>query len=424
MRKAGWMGWYTVAVAFLALMFNYGIRYTNTVLFTDVKNELSLSRGQASLPFTLCLMVYAVGAPLVGWMVDRVGPRWVMVVGGTVAGLGLWLCSYMHNLLAFILFFGVIFGVGGNGIGLVPSNTAVAYWFKEKLGTALGVATMGIGVGTLLLPVATNFFVNRLGWRTAFQVLGGMIWVILVPLAFFLSGRRKRGEEPEGGLNILRNVNNNRGFKKGKVLRNALTSSSFWLLFFSFVLAVIAMYGIMLHQVPYAQDKGISKWWATLSVTVLGLTSLVGRVFFGWFSDRVRDRRRALFLAFGMLFSSVVVLIFVRDVSTLMIFAALYGFGYAGYGPLIPALVADHFGRENMGTVFGAITTGGALGGAAGPIIAGWLFDQTGSYTSAWLIAALAALISVIMVWKMRPAPQREEMIDGERGTDWKEREG
>lgn len=396
MKREGPLGWYTVAVAFVALMFNYGIRYTNTVLFKNVQGDLHLTRSQASLPFTVCLLIYALGAPLVGRVVDRFGPKWVMAAGGLIAGVGLWLCSTMQSLPAFIIFFGVIFGLGGNGMGLVPSNTAVSYWFKEKLGLALGIATAGIGVGTVLLPPITNFFVNRWGWRTTFIILGVMIWALFVPLSLFL--RRRPHAQSKQPVKSSEAINNE---SKG-ALKDALMSPNFWLLFFSFTLIVIAMYEIMLHQVPYAKDQGVSQWWATLSVTIVGLTSILGRLLFGRLSDRTPDRRLALLVAFALLFLSIIILMFVRNVVSLMVFAALYGFGYAGYGPIIPAIVSDIYGKANMGAIFGAITMGGALGGAAGPYIAGWLFDRTGSYSSAWLVAAIVALVSIVLVMKIK----------------------
>ena len=392
MKRERFWAWYTVGAAFTALFLNYGIRYTNTVLFTDIQEGLGLTRGQASLPFTLSVLIYAAGAPLVGRAVDRYGPRWALAAGGAVAGLGLWLCSYMHGLAAFALFFGVIFGIGGNGIGLVPSNTAVAEWFRERLGLALGVATMGIGMGTLVMPVITNASVTAWGWRPTFRLMAVMVWALTVPTALLL--RRPAAIRGAGGR---------AGREKCRgVLRKCLATANFWLLFFAFVLVVLAMYGVMLHQVPYAEDRGIGRDWAALSVTVVGLTSLVGRFAFGRLSDRTGDRRRALIPAFVLLLASLVVLAFTRSTATLMVFAALYGLGYAGYGPVIPALTADLFGVEDMGTVFGAVTSGGALGGAAGPVITGAIFDWTGSYAWAWALDAACVLASIVLIMRIR----------------------
>jgi MFS family permease len=380
-----------VGAAFIALFLNYGIRYTNTVLFTGVRGDLGLSRGQAALPFTVCVFVYALGAPLVGRMVDRWGARWCMAVGGLVGGLGLWLCSYMRGLGSFVLFFGIIFGIGGNGIGLVPSNTAVAAWSRQRTGTALGIATLGIGAGTLLLPIMTNASVDAWGWRGTFRLLALMMWGIMVPAALLV--RRPRA---------LREVKGERRAGAGRgTLREHLSDGRFWLLFWSFVLVVVAMYGVMLHQVPYAEDRGITRWWATLLVTVVGLTSLGGRFFFGWLSDRVADRRHALLPAFGLLLLSLAVLLAVRNAASLLVFAALYGLGYAGYGPVIPALTADLFGLEDMGTVFGAVTAGGALGGAAGPYLTGVIFDRTGTYAWAWVVAMFCVVASIVMIMRI-----------------------
>jgi MFS family permease len=185
-------------------------------------------------------------------------------------------------------------------------------------------------------------------------------------------------------------------------LREALRTPSFWLLFAAFVLIVIAIYGVMVHQVPYATDQGISKSWADWSIAVVGLASIGGRFFFGWLSDRVREKKEALYPACLLLGLSFLVLLFVRRVWTLMLFAAGFGFGYAAYGPVIPAVVAEVFGKANMGAVFGAVTTGGALGGAAGPYITGFIYDITGSYAGAWLLGLFCVLAATLLISRVR----------------------
>lgn len=380
---------------------NYGVRYTKTVLLKDVIAELHVGRGAGSLPFTVCILVYALLAPVVGRLVDRFGPRWVMAGGAALAGLGLWLCSRMNSLLAFVIYFGVVFGVGGNGIGLVPGNTSVTMWFRRRLGLALGVATAGIGFGTMILPRLTGLVNSQWGWRTSFRFLSYVAWALVLPILFFL--RPRRGGGGEGGRERSRPVSRDEeGAGRGVALREALRTPSFWLLFTAFVLIVIAIYGVMVHQVPYATDQGISKSWADWSIAVVGLTSIGGRFFFGWLSDRVREKKEALYPACLLLGLSFLVLLFVRRVWTLMLFAAGFGFGYAAYGPVIPAVVAEVFGKANMGAVFGAVTTGGALGGAAGPYITGFIYDITGSYAGAWLLGLFCVVAATFLISRVR----------------------
>lgn len=379
---------------------NYGVRATQTVVIKNIADELNIGRGAASLPFTVCVLVYALLAPLTGRLVDRFGPRWVMFGGAIISGIGLWMCSRADNLLALVFFFGIVFGVGGNGIGLVPSNTSVAVWFRRRLGMALGIATMGIGFGMLVLPRLTKLVESQWGWRASFQFLGYAALALVVPVLLLLRSKKAfSGEREESaGDTVARDA----ASPGGMTLKQAMRTSSFWLLFMGFVLIVIALYGEMLHQVPFATDRAIDEGWAVWSVTIAGATSIIGRLFFGWLADRSREKKYALYPACAVLIVSLVILIFVNEVWSLMLFAAVFGFGFAAYGPVIPAVVAEVFGKANMGAIFGVVTTGGALGGAAGPYITGLIFDLTGSYVWAWVLGLACVAVSAALFSRVR----------------------
>lgn len=399
-REKLYYGWVVVGVAFMVMFVNYGVRSTQTVLIKGFSEELDIGRAAASLPFTVSVLVYAFLAPLTGRLVDRYGPRWVMVGGALISGVGLWMCSRVNSLFALVFFFGIVFGIGGNGIGLVPSNTSVAMWFRRRLGLALGLATMGIGFGTMILPRLTGAVQSQLDWRAAFQFLGYVALALIIPALFFLRGKRTpsddEGEAASGAQP------RDADLPGGLTLKEAMRTSSFWLLFMGFVLIVIALYGVMVHQVPYATDQGIAKGWAEWSIVVYGATSIAGRLFFGRLSDRTREKKNALYPACVILLVSISILIFVREVWSLMVFAAVFGFGFAAYGPVIPAVCAEVFGKANMGAIFGAVTTGGALGGAAGPVVTGFIFDQSGNYIGAWILALACVAVSTILFARVR----------------------
>jgi MFS family permease len=421
LRGLIYYGWIVVGVAFMAMFVNYGVRYTKTVLIKDVIEDLGIGRAAGSLPFTVSIMVYALLAPVVGWLVDRYGPRWVMASGAMLAGLGLWMCSRVNSLAAFIFAFGIIFGIGGNGIGLVPGNTSVTMWFRRRLGLALGIATMGIGFGTMILPRITGMVNAEWGWRTSFQFLGYIAWALVIPILIFLRPKKEtdsyneEGDEGEvlSGDTASEDANSkDAGPMGGLDLRGALRTPSFWLLFIAFILIVIAIYGVMLHQVPFATDRGIDKSWADWSIAIVGATSILGRLFFGWLSDHTAEKKNALYPACTLLLVSMTVLIFVHNVWSLMLFSALFGFGYAAYGPVVPAVIAEVFGKLNMGAIFGAVTTGGALGGAAGPYIAGLIYDTAGSYVLAWILGLACVVISTYLIYRVQIV-WRDEGKDG-----------
>jgi MFS family permease len=399
-REKLYYGWVVVGVAFMVMFVNYGVRSTQTVLIKGFSEELDIGRAAASLPFTVSVLVYAFLAPLTGRLVDRYGPRWVMVGGALISGVGLWMCSRVNSLFALVFFFGIVFGIGGNGIGLVPSNTSVAMWFRRRLGLALGLATMGIGFGTMILPRLTGAVQSQWDWRAAFQFLGYVALALIIPALFFLRGKRTPSDDE--GEAAAGAQPRDADLPGGLTLKEAMRTSSFWLLFMGFVLIVIALYGVMVHQVPYATDQGIAKGWAEWSIVVYGATSIAGRLFFGRLSDRTREKKNALYPACVILLVSISILIFVREVWSLMVFAAVFGFGFAAYGPVIPAVCAEVFGKANMGAIFGAVTTGGALGGAAGPVVTGFIFDKSGNYIGAWILALACVAVSTILFARVR----------------------
>lgn len=403
-RKGLYYGWVVVGCGFMAMFMNYGVRNMQTLLLKNYSGDLNLSRAAASLPFAICILIYAVLAPVTGKLVDRYGPRWVMAGGALISGIGLWLCSQANSLLALIFFFGIVFGVGGNGIGLVPTNTSTAMWFRRRLGLALGIMSVGIGIGTMVLPPITTAVLNHWGWRGAFQVLGYMTMALAIPLALLLRGPKapKRIHKETASVS----AKDNQVPIGGLTTKEALRTKEFWLMFVAFVLMVIAIYGIMLHLGSQFDDLGISKSWVSLSVTLIGLTSIIGRLSFGWLSDRTREKKYAMLPACAVLGFSILILMFVQQVWSLMLFAAIFGIGYASYGPIVPGMTAEVFGKENMGGIFGALTTGGALGGAAGPYITGFIHDVSGSYLWAWIMALACVVTSTILfmrvniVWK------------------------
>lgn len=400
-------GWFIVGVAFFALFLNYGIRNTSTVLFKDVIRDIGVSRGAGSIPFTVMVSLYAIGAPVIGKLMDIYGPRRILPAGLAIAGAGLCLCSRITNLATFILFFGVIFGIGGNGIGLVPTNTAVAVWFKRRMGLALGVASVGIGLGTVIIPPVTQLILSRWGWRNAFLFLGLLTVSACVPAYLIMRRERLETQNRTQRERPITQSDENPNELEQKpeyptggdwTLGRALYSANLWKIFGSFVILVIALYGVMLHQVPYATDKGISRAMATLSVTIAGIASIGGRFFFGWLSDKTKTRKVAIYPAYIMVSVAMLILIFVKNAPMLYLFAVIYGLGYAAYGPVLPALVADVFGKTNMGSIFGVVTAGGAIGGAVGPYITGLIYDLTGGYAYAWILGIACSLISFALI--------------------------
>ncbi len=411
MARRSHYGWYVVSVAFMALGIAYGMKNVFSVFLTYMKPEIPMSHAASKLPFLVAVGLDALLAPLVGKMVDRVGPRWVVAGGGALAGTGFLLLSTVHSLSTFVIFYGIIFGLGALGCGLVVCNTAITPWFKERLGMALGIAAIGIGVAVLALANVLEALMHAFGWRHTFIIVAVFIWLTIIPLGLFLKGGRAHREKAR-----LMDEAEDAAAPAGLPLKRAIRTPGFWFLFWGFFFFVAVIYGILPNQKEFALEKGISSAWAAFSVSLVGGFAILSKLAFGWLSDRVSERKYAMLPACVILAASVIILIYTTQVWTLLLFAVLFGFGYAGYGPVIPAMVSDLYGRSNMGAVYGMVGMGGGIAGAISPYICGWIRDATGSFAWAWfslLLASIIAFFSFLMVSRPAVAPAPAEAPEG-----------
>lgn len=358
MAKRSDYGWYVVSVAFMALGIAYGLKNVFSVFLTYMNPELHMSHAASKLPFLVAVGLDALLAPLIGRWVDRVGPRWVVAAGGALAGTGFLLLSTVHSLATFVLFYGLVFGLGALGCGLVVCNTAITPWFKERLGVALGIAAIGIGVAVLALANVLEALMHAFGWRYTFIIVAIFIWCTIIPMALFLKGGRAHRKKAR-----MMDEATGPAAPARLSLKQAIRTPGFWFLFWGFFFVAV-IYGVLPNQKEFALEKGISSAWAAFSVSLVGGFAILSKLAFGWLSDRMNERKYAMLPACAILACSVVLLIYTDKVWSLLLFAVLFGFGYAGYGPVIPAMVSDLYGRSNMGSVYGMVTLGGGVADA------------------------------------------------------------
>ena len=180
-------GWIIVAVALISMAFWFGIRANFSVFYVALLEEFGWNRGGSAGVQSMALITYTVMAPLVGGLIDRFGPRRVVVPGILILALGLILCRTIETLAQFYLFYGVVVGTGITCIGIVTYSAILAHWFEKRRGLASGIALSGMGLGTFVLVPLSQSFISMWGWRLTFVVLGGLVLIIALPLnALFL----------------------------------------------------------------------------------------------------------------------------------------------------------------------------------------------------------------------------------------------
>ena len=370
--------------------------------------EFGWSRTTISVVFSVARLESGLLGPVEGWAVDRVGPRRLIAVGIPLMGLGYIAMSRVDGLLAF--FFVYVFMIAlGNSLGMsTPITAAVANWFNRKRGLAFGIMWSGVGIGGLFVP-ALGWLVETYGWRPASLIVGVFIAVLGVPVAMVMRHRPEPyGYYPDGTVPeearasgatrrpLLPDLSND------FTAREALRTSSFWYLTLSIMARSLVSGGIGLHLVPFFIDLGASSVTAAALAGSVGLMSIPGRFGLSALGDFI-NKRYVMVASLALMAVSIVFMARAPSVTAVIPILVAFSASQGGISVIPQSLIADYFGRRSYATIQGFRSTIQMLGIIAGPIISGYVFDTTDSYTLAFLGFSGAALVSMILVFMAKP---------------------
>ncbi len=382
--------WLVVAGA-LMIQLCLGAIYSWSVFVNPLKEVFSYTTTQTQIIFSLALATFALTMIFAGRLQDKKGPRIVATLGGIVLGAGYLLASFTGGSFPLIaLTVGVI---GGAGIGLsyVCPIAACVKWFPDKRGMVTGLAVAGFGAGAWVFAKIASSFIDAYGLLTSFQYLGVIFMVSVVVGAQLLrnppAGWKPAGWEPPESKSEV-------SFVEDFEWRDMIKLKQFWMLWFMFVSGAAAGLLVIGILKPYGVHSGLSATAAANAVGVLALFNGAGRIIWGTASDKI-GRKNAMTLMF--LLQGVMMLALINMGSTemtLSIAAAWVGFNFGGNLALFPSTTADFFGTKNVGINYGLMFTAYGVAGIAGPILAGNVFDMTGSYMWAFIPAGVACLIA------------------------------
>jgi sugar phosphate permease len=413
-------GWVVVAVVFLALLVSAGVRAAPAVLINPLETELGWSRAAISFAVSVGLLLYGLSGPVAGWLMDRFGPTRLTLVGLAVIGGSTLAGAAMTELWQLNLIWGVLSGVGTGIVAPVLGATVANRWFVERRGLVLGVFGAAASAGQLVSVPALMWLVVVAGWREGTILLAAAVFLILIPVLLFMRddptrlGLRpygaREGEErgtaaeespaPEPGTAAEAPVE-----APGGAVSRALRTPEFWLLSGSFFICGASSNGIIgVHFVPHSIDHGISEVTAASALALMGAMNFVGTIASGWLTDRY-DPRKLLALYYSLRGLSLLLLPFVTEFAGLAVFAVFFGLDYIATVPPTVALVADRFGRMNVGAVFGWVFFSHQVGAALASYLGGVARDSLGDYTAAFLAAGILAILAALMASRVNREP-------------------
>jgi MFS family permease len=394
--KRIYYGWIMLVAVVFVMLAGSGIRAVFGVFIKPIEAEFGWSRAQLSGAAALSLFVLGAVGPMVGWLADVWGPRRVMLLATAILGAGTVLSSFVGHLWQFYISAGLLMAMGAGGLGMATSSTVAARWFVARRGLILGILGGAMSAGQMLIVPMAMVIIRLYGWRASFLWLGVGVLVLALPLilAFVRDDPADKGLKPYGAGTAAGAAFGGVKDERRVPVSEAMGVPAFWLLALTFFVCGYTSNGLVLtHLVPHAAEHGFSEMHAAQALGLMGAMNIVGTVASGWICDRF-GRKGPLAFYYGVRGLSLIFLLYVWNVPSLHVFAAIFGLNYISTVPPTTTLTANIFGRLSVGALSGWIFFSHQVGSAIGAWAGGAIFDATGSYAWAFLSAAVLAFIA------------------------------
>jgi MFS family permease len=421
-NKALNFGWFIVGFSFITLALVYAVWYSFSVFFVALLKEFGWSRSIGAGAFSLFIVLSSMTGPFMGAMVDRFGPKRVIIIGSLILGAGLALCSLIQTWWQFYIFFSAITAMGLGATGWVPNITIIQQWFKEKRGLPIGIVSSGIGIGILVCIPSIQYLIIQVGWRITYGIMAIFIPLVIISMAIpFLKRPPKTtpllyvDKEISPGATKDPLVVNEEWTSRSWTVRQAIATKPFWFLSLSFFWGSFAIQSIFAHQVAFFMDHGLEALFASYFVGIVGVVSIGSKILWGVLSDKI-GREVTYTIGVTCSISGIIFLIVfnIFPCSSLPYFYAFFfGMGYAVTAALPPLITADFFEGKAYGGIFGSLMFFVSVGGASGAWFAGFIYDQVGSYMPVFIILIAGLFVSNFSIWWA--APRKIRIVPGKR---------
>ena len=385
-------GWVIVGVGIVVTCVGFGSMMSLSVFLQPMAEAMGWSRTGVATAAMLNFLCMGAAAFAWGALSDRFGTRVVILAGGLLLGLGMVLASRASTLLQFQLLFGVIVGTAASSL-YGPITATTTRWFVENRTLAVALVSAGLSFGSALIAPLARWLISAYDWRTAMLVMGDLVWLVVVPVAFLV--RNPPAAPATAGPSAAT-------AGPHMTVGQALRTPQFAAIALTHFACCAAHSGPIFHMVTHAIDRGVPAMAAATVLSVAGLASLTGKIVCGLVADRV-GVKQTLIAGLALQAVSVILYLFTRELGTFYALAVSFGFAYGGVMPLYAVLVREYFGERIVGSVFGAVSSAATLGMALGPWVGGRVFDAVGSYAWMYMGSFAIGLGAVAIAFTFRP---------------------
>lgn len=399
MGKAGvFYGWVVVACVHVVLFTIFGVTYSFSSFFGALQTEFGANRAATSFAFSLAIFLYFVIGVGAGVVSDRTHVRWVAGFGMAALALGMWLAARAPTLPLFYLCYGLGVGIGV-GCAYVPAIAAVQPWFIKRRGLAAGIASAGIGLGTLAGPLAAAALIERSGWRDTLTLFAAATLLLGTCALLLEKSPAAKGQFADNDPSAQANL-----ALSGLPLRAALATREFRLLFLSVLAMSAAQFMPFVHLARHAIDRGFDLATAASLLGVIGAGSFFGRFFLTGMADRLGHRNLLAVSYAGMAAAFawwLVTLALAPGYAALALFAFVFGSSYGAMVGVCPPLCMAYFGGRALSGIIAAVYLAAGIGGLIAPVFAGWMHDTTQSYAVPLVVGVLANLLAMAIALRL-----------------------
>lgn len=389
-------GWFIVASLFILMLLVFGGGYNTTPVFVPalLRGFSTWSHQRVSLLPSLLATSVGISVLPVGWLIDRVETRVLIVVGSLMAGCGLLIASEANTFAPFVVAY-LMLGCGIAAGTALPTAYVVANWFEARRGTAMGIAIAGSTIGGMVMTLIAGYAIRHWGWRAAYVTVALPMITIAVPLVLISVRSRPPGK---GKLSAAETASALDGYEVSEAVR----TRSFWLIAAANFCFAFSATGTLIYMVSHLEGVGYSQAHAALAISLIFGVAALGKIVMGLLADRMMARR-ALALDFVIQAVGIALVFQVGRPAGIAFFVFTYGISVAAPLSLLPLLVAESMGLKRFGLIGGLEGLAQTSGAAVGPLLSGLIFDATKSYASAFELFILINLVGAVCAFACRP---------------------